>query len=120
MESSKPHASASHYCKNSKRMGIVMKKTPWFPGNTHPVRDGYYERDHRSASYLDRKDCKITRDKWLGVSDKNSILYPGVWYVIDVPYTYEHPITGKRIWVDEPLEDASRQDLPWRGIRVNT
>ena len=84
------------------------------------MRDGYYERDHRKANYIDRRECKITMDKWLGVSDTSSILYPGVWYVIEDSYTYENPITGERILVDEPLNDASRQDLPWRGIRVNT
>lgn len=94
----------------------MSKKTPWFPANTYPARRGWYERDHRKAGYLDPSQCRITRDLWVPVDDTASILWPGVWYVLDEPYTYEDPFTGKRTWVDEPLNDASRQNLPWRGL----
>lgn len=78
-----------------------MKRTPWFPGSKVPLRAGWYERDHRSCvEYVDPADRRICRDWWEPVRDNRSILYPGVWYIKD-----EHG-----------LNDASRQDLPWRGL----
>lgn len=94
-----------------------MKRTPWFPGDTVPARRGWYERDHRNVgTYLDPKDRRISRDLWEPVTDRDSILYPGVWYVLDEPYWLTNPLTGKRTWVAEPLNDASKQHLPWRGL----
>ena len=76
-----------------------MTRTPWFPGTTHPARRGWYERDHRLCNYLDPADRRITLDLWEPVADRRSILYPGVWYV-----------------QDGGLNDASHQNLPWRGL----
>jgi hypothetical protein len=92
-----------------------MKRTPWFPGDTHPVRRGLYERDHRQCSYSHEEDKRISLDLWEPVKDPKDILYPGVWYVIGTPYLHINPLTNKRAWMDN-INDASRQDLPWRGI----
>lgn len=76
-----------------------MKRTPWFPANTHPARRGWYERDHRKCPYKDKKDRGIFLDLWEPVNNPRDILYPGVWYV---------QAGG--------LNDASHQNLPWRGL----
>jgi hypothetical protein len=52
---------------------------------------------------------------WEPVEDPKHILYPGVWYVIGEPYFYFNQILNKRILTDN-INDASRQDLPWRGL----
>lgn len=97
-------------------VGIDMKKTPWYPANTHPVRKGWYERDHRRVSeYIDKADRRISLDLWEPVNDKSDSLYPGVWYVQGEPYWYTNFLTGKRILSDN-INDASRQNLPWRGL----
>ena len=94
-----------------------MKKTPWFPENTHPSRRGWYERDHRNCwKYADHTDRKITRDLWEPVNDPNDILFPGVWYVIGESYWFFNHLTGQRKWIADPLSDASQQNLPWRGL----
>jgi hypothetical protein len=92
-----------------------MKKTPWFQGDTHPARRGYYERDHRQCNYAYPEDKRISLDLWEPVKDPKHILYPGVWYVIGEPYWYFNHRLNKRIWMDN-INDASRQDLPWRGL----
>ena len=94
-----------------------MKKTPWFPGNTFPIRDGWYERDHRGCyEYSDPADRRICLDMFYAVRDKRDPLYPGIWYVQSDPYWFYNPFTGQRSYVAEPMDDASRQDLPWRGL----
>ena len=94
-----------------------MKKTPWFPENTHPARRGWYERDHRNCwVYITPADRRITRDLWEPVNDPKHFLYPGVWYVLDEPYWFYNHLTGQRKWIAEPLNDASLQNLPWRGL----
>lgn len=76
-----------------------MKRTPWFPANTHPARRGWYERDHRKCwKYINPDDRRIQLDLWEPVP-KGHDLYPGVWYV-----------------QDGGLNDASNQNLPWRGL----
>lgn len=98
-----------------------MKRTRWYPGDTHPARRGWYERDHRGVTtYIDPADRRITRDLWEPVNDPSHILYPGVWYVLDEPYWYHNPLTGERKWIAEPLNDASQQHLPWRGLKEKT
>ena len=93
-----------------------MKKTPWFPGNTYPARRGWYERDHRNCNYWNKDERRITRDLWEPMTDPKHILYPGVWYVLDEPYWWTNALTGARKWIAEPLNDASHQNLPWRGL----
>lgn len=93
-----------------------MKKTAWYPANTHPARKGWYERDHRRVSgYLDPADRRISLDLWEPVNDKSDILYPGVWYV-QCPRTWVYSKwTGYRVLLDG-INDASQQNLPWRGL----
>ena len=80
-----------------------MKRTPWFPANTHPARRGWYERDHRQCwRYINPDDRRIQLDLWEPVP-KGHDLYPGVWYV-----------------QDGGLNDASHQNLPWRGLTQET
>lgn len=75
-----------------------MKKTGWMPSNTTPKRRGLYERDWTDTGILPVEDRRIHMDLWELVPNKRDILYPGVWYV-------------------EPgWNDASRQNLPWRGL----
>lgn len=91
-----------------------MKKTPWFPGDVVPVRRGWYERDHRKCmNYIDPTDRRISLDLWEPIEDPKESLYPGVWYVKEPGYWME--LAHRRVWVDG-INDASRQDLPWRGI----
>ena len=92
-----------------------MKKTDWYKPHQVPSRDGWYERDHRKCNYGDGLGNEITLDLWQGVSDKNDILYPGVWYVKGPGYWWPHHITGELKWMDN-INDASRQQLPWRGV----
>lgn len=93
-----------------------MKRTPWLPADTHPVRKGWYERDHRGcSSYTDHKDRRISLDLWEPVPNKHHILYPGVWYVKGAPYWYTSPLTGART-LNDNINDASHQHLPWRGL----
>ena len=93
-----------------------MKRTPWYPANTHPTRRGWYERDHRRViAYIDPADRRISLDLWEPVPDPKHILHPGVWYVQDPPSWYTNPYTGKRVLLDN-LNDASHQNLPWRGL----
>jgi len=75
-----------------------MEKTPWFPPHTHPTRRGLYERDWRGTDILPEEDRRIMLDEWIPVSNPRDILYPGVWYVLP------------------NYNDASRQNLPWRGL----
>jgi hypothetical protein len=92
-----------------------VKRTPWYPADTHPVRRGWYERDHRQVPYQDRADRRISLDLWEPVNDPKSILYPGVWYVQGTPYWHTCPLTGRRSLLDN-INDASHQNLPWRGL----
>lgn len=93
-----------------------MKRTPWFPADTHPARRGWYERDHRKCwKYINPDDRRIQLDLW-EPAPKGHDLYPGVWYVLDEPYWHLHPLTGQKKWIGEPLNDASHQNLPWRGL----
>jgi hypothetical protein len=92
-----------------------VKRTGWYRPDQVPVRRGWYERDHRQAPYQDRKDRRISLDLWEPVSDPQSILYPGVWYVQGKPHWYTCPVTGLRTWADD-INDASEQRLPWRGL----
>lgn len=96
---------------------MKMKRTPWFPANTHPARRGWYERDHRQCwEYINPAERIIAMDWWEPVKDKSDRLYPGVWYVQGEPYNFINPFTHECKWVMNPMNDASRQDLPWRGI----
>lgn len=75
-----------------------MEKTPWFEPHTHPKRRGLYERDWRETDILPEEDRCIHMDLWEPVRNPRDILYPGVWYV------------------SPGWNDASRQNLPWRGV----
>lgn len=93
-----------------------MKRTPWYPADTHPVRKGWYERDHRGCvAYTNPAERRISLDLWEPVNDPKSILYPGVWYVQGTPYWHTCPLTGRRTLSDN-INDASHQNLPWRGL----
>lgn len=75
-----------------------MTKTEWFPPNTYPTRRGLYERDWTDTDILPVEERRIHMDMWEPISNPIDILYPGVWYV-------------------EPGgNDASCQNLPWRGL----
>ena len=92
-----------------------MTRTPWYPADTHPVRRGWYERDHRHVQYQTPEDSRISLDLWEPVPNRRSILYPGVWYVKGEPYWYTNPLTGQRT-LNDNINDASHQNLPWRGL----
>lgn len=92
------------------------RRTPWYPANTYPARAGWYERDHRGCDYTAPSERRISQDRWVPVRDKKDPLYPGLWYVLCDPYEFVNPFTGQRKWLEYPMDDASRQDLPWRGL----
>ena len=93
-----------------------MKKTKWYKPSQVPARDGWYERDHRKCNYEEGVGNEITLDLWQGDSNKKSILYPGIWYVKGPAYWWFNPRTRQNVWLDN-LNDASRQQLPWRGVQ---
>lgn len=95
-----------------------MKKTPWYRGDQIPARDGWYERDHRNCtSYIDPKDRIIWLDYWMTDPDN---IFPGEWYVVCPSYWFDNPFTGGRKWIETPMNDASEQRLPWRGLTEET
>ena len=97
----------------------MIKRTPWFAADTHPVHYGWYERDHRNVTtYKNPLDRRICLDLWMPVRDPRDILYPGVWYVRDDSRCVVYTVTGKAMWMtnDSGINDASRQHLPWRGL----
>lgn len=75
-----------------------MKKTPWMPPETPPIRRGLYERDWTNTDILPAEARGVSMDFWEPVRNPRDILYPGVWYVLP------------------EYNEASRQHLPWRGI----
>lgn len=79
---------------------MKLKRTSWFPSDTHPIRAGLYERDWRNTDLLPEEDRRVWLDEWYPVKNKKSILYPGLWY------------TDER-------NEASWQKLPWRGLSEN-
>lgn len=92
------------------------KRTPWYPPDTYPARGGWYERDHRQCNYADPSERRISLDKWVPVRDRKDPLFPGLWYLACVPFWFQNPFTGERKLVQNALDDASRQNLPWRGL----
>lgn len=40
---------------------MKLKRTPWYPQGTHPVRRGYYERIYTDGIYLHYWDGKFWR-----------------------------------------------------------
>lgn len=92
-----------------------MKKTPWYRGDQVPARAGWYERDHRGCTrYMSADDRKIWLDYWL--PDTDGDMHPGEWYVVCPSYWFYNQFTGERKWIESPLNDASEQHLPWRGL----
>lgn len=47
---------------------------------------------------------------------RTSLGRPEGWQTYDEPYWFYNPFTGQRKWIAEPLNDASHQNLPWRGL----
>lgn len=76
----------------------TMKKTAWMPPETHPRYRGLYERDWTNTDILPVEDRCIRMDFWEPVRNPRDVLYPGVWYVLP------------------EFNDASRPNLPWRGL----
>ena len=83
--------------KNNRWQGTV-KLTQWFPKDTYPIHRGLYERDWRDTDIIPKESRVISLDFWEPVTSRRSNLYPGVWYV------------------GEEMNDASYQNLPWRGV----
>ena len=71
-----------------------MKKTPWYPGDTQPAREGWYERDYTRV--LGNDAPSIYLDLWLPFRNGE-----GFWYVNDP---------------EGQLNDAHHDHLPWRGL----
>ena len=78
-------------------------KTDWFPPDSFPIRTGYYERDWTNTDILPAIERSIHLD-WFEVdSDERSVCYPGVWY-------------AESYYGAGDFNDASLQNLPWRGL----
>lgn len=91
--------------------------TEWYPGNTYPERTGWYLRDHRGVrDYTNDTDRKISFDYFIAEDNPNDSLYPGVWYVYDLNYSFLNPFTGEWSYSQTELNDASQQNIPWRGL----
>lgn len=81
---------------------MAPKFTPWFVGSDTSLKEGWYERDHTGCTnYKDEKDRGIFRDWWMPATRQNKLAAPGMWWTLD-------PVTG--------FNDASFQQLPWRGL----
>lgn len=92
------------------------ERTDWYSPDQVPARPGWYERDHRNvAEYENPADRCICLDLWAPVGEGDP-LHPGVWYVQEPGYWWRNPITREYVWMDG-LNDASHQNLPWRGLR---
>jgi hypothetical protein len=70
-----------------------MKRTPWYPGTTYPVRGGWYERDYSNVLEV---TGTVIMDLWQQIRPGS-----GYWYV-------EEP-RGQ-------INDAFYENLPWRGV----
>lgn len=93
-----------------------MKRTAWYRPDQVPAWRGWYERDHRKVrEYQNPADRHISLDLWEPVPDPMDILYPGVWYVNE-PGRYLNYITHEYEYRAECINDASQQNLPWRGL----
>ena len=74
-----------------------MRRTNWIPGDTFPIRPGWYERDYTTIFGGGNAPLPhVHRDLWLQRSPAD-----GYWSV-DEP-------TGQ-------INDAYYECLPWRGI----
>ena len=65
-----------------------MKKTPWFPGDVKPVRDGVYDRRMSWGVCY----AKFSRGRWFSSGP------------------------SKYLARDEPMQSGVQEEVPWRGL----